>query len=324
MKLKEYGFIHKAISLAAGVCLAYSLACHWLGFLSESKINRVSMLLIFGVFFSFLVFQIVKWGTGFLLENLPSTIFYSCLAAALIIAGVLWWILNPSFENPLISSQAEQAGAQTLTARLWLIGLELSDFVNLTVILFLGELAISSTVRNWQTVVRIIPKLFPLFSPLVLILWLSVILNLGLLITTNQGLTNKLTKLPSNSLIGLDEGSRTFRQNIRVYTVFFTYYPGWTLYVSQDLSGKLRLNYDNLLTRWGRIAAIESVSYPYQISEQEVHDLASYKQVNVENGTGLRYIAILEEEPSHKICLRRNGNFIYIIPISLSPVCESR
>jgi len=206
---------------------------------------------------------------------------------------------------------------------LW-IGLKLSDFLNLTGLLLIGEITVSILASRWKLILPIIPRWLAVFFPLGMLLLVGIAANLAISAKGKLGTLNNLAPLPANGLIALDEGSNTFYENIRVYTILFENYQGWTLITPADLLKKLDIGADGKLKRWGRLAAVENFDYPTDLSMQEMQNLLALKNVNVENGTGLEYIAILEGDSNQKICLRTYVNNVFIVPVSLSPVCESK
>jgi hypothetical protein len=204
------------------------------------------------------------------------------------------------------------------------LGLKLSDFVNLAGLLLISEAAFSILASCWRSILPIIPRWLAVFFPLGMLLFVGILANVVISATGNLGTLNRLTPLPSNGLIALDEGSYTFLENIRVYTVLFEHYQGWTVVAPADLLNKLDIDSGGKLKTWGRIKSIVNVDYPAALSDQEMNNLLTLKNVNVENGLGLHYTAILESDSSQKICFRTYKDTVFIVPVSLSPVCESK
>ena len=304
------------ISIITGLFFAYSISCHWLGFLQESKINRLILILVFGGLCSFIAYLFIRWGFKFLNELVTPK--WIILDSGIALVGALVLTIVFSFLYTNLQTQSSQ-----IISRFWLVGLYFSDFLSLASLLFtLGLILIFIITRKYD--LARIPQLFPLIFPLPLILFICILCNL--VVASNDPLStfNQLVRLPSNSLIGLDQGSRTFKENIRVDAVFFKHYAGWTLIAPKDLLLDLRLNRDVTLLRWGRIASINFAAYPVELSDDEMKDLLSRPAEKVENGLGQRYVAILENDPNHQVCLRVNADLIFIVPVSLSPVCQNR
>jgi hypothetical protein len=200
----------------------------------------------------------------------------------------------------------------------------MSDFVSLAGLLLFGEVILSAIVSHWRLIIRVIPRLSAVIFPFGMALVICLIANLVFSATDNVGAFNQLKPLSSNGLIALDEGSKTFLFNIRVYTVFFEHYPGWTLVTPAELLSQLRLNASGKLQRWGRIGSIVTADYPAALSDQEMRTLLALKNVTVENGAGLHYIAILEDDASRKICFRTYDKDVFVVPVSLSPICGNK
>jgi hypothetical protein len=307
-------------SLGAGLCLAYTAMCHWFGFLSASKNTRLEMFLVFGAIFIFLSWRFLKWGFGFLFENLSLRRFYIFLAAAVVIAGGVVLFVLPAFVNALISSQAQPAGTLTTTLKLLSTALTLSDFVSLAGLLFFAALFLSTVVSRWKLVSRAGPRLLAVFFPLGILLLVCVAANVVLGTMDKGGTYPPLAPVSSNSLLSLDASL----PNIRVYTVFFENYAGWTLVAPANLVSKLKINASGELKTYGRIGSIINADYPADLTDQEMQDLLALKNIDVDNGSGLHYIAILKGDPNRKICLRKYGNDVFVVPVSLSPICGSK
>jgi hypothetical protein len=324
MKLNKGGFWVWPASLGAGFSLAYTTTCHWFGFLSVSKIHRLELLVVFGAIFVFLNWQLLKHGTGKFLENISLRRVYLFLAAAVVIAGVITLVGLPLSQNSLISGQTQTDGTLTPTTRLLWMGLKLADFTSLVSLVFIGEVLLSLLSGCWKSLLPVIQHGLAVFFPVGLLLGVGVVANVAISVTGQLGTLNKLTPLSANGLIALDEGSNTFMENIRVYTILFEHYQDWTLVTPADLLQKLEINAGGRLKRWGRIKSIMTVDYPAALSDQEKNDMLALKHVNVENGLGLHYIAVLEDDSTRKICFRTYQKIIFIVPVSLSPICESR
>jgi hypothetical protein len=324
MILNKAGLRTLAASLVGGFCLAYSTACHWFGFLSASKFNRLEMLFVFGVISFFLSWQVLKIGRGIFLKSISWARFYLFLGAALVIAGAVALVFLSSTQDRLIDSQIKMGGSLTTILRLLWVGLKLSDFVSMAGLLLIGEIIFSNLVSGWRLILPIITRGLAVFFPFGLLLFVGVCTNLVISATGNLGTLNKLSPLSGNGLIALDEGSTTYLENIRVYTILFEHYQGWVLIAPADLLNMLNLDADGKLKTWGRISSIVAVDYPAALSGQEMNDLLALKNENVENGTGLHYIAILEGDANRKICLRTYKENVFVVPVSLSPICESR
>jgi hypothetical protein len=324
MNLNKAGLRIMFASLVGGFCLAYSVACHWFGFLSESKINRLEMLVIFGAIFIVLCWLLVKYGAEIVFDRISRARFYLLLGVAVVVAGAVAQVVLPSTQNRLISAQIPVGASLTSTTRLLWMALKLSDFASVAGLLFIGEVAFSILASRWKYILPIIPRWSAVFFPLGLLLFVGVISNLVISATGKLGALNNLAPLSANGLIALDEGSNTFLENIRVYTILFEHYQGWTLITPADLLKKLDFEAGGKLKSWGRIKSIVTVDYPAALTNQEMNDLLALKNVNVENGTGLHYVAILEDDASRKICFRTFQETVFIVPLSLSPVCESK
>jgi hypothetical protein len=324
MNLNKAGFRVLSTSLVGGFCLAYSAACHWFGFLSASKINRLELLFIFGAIFIVFSWQFLKYGSGIFLKEVSRPRFYLFLGASLVIAGVITLVVLPSSQNRLISSLISGNATLTASTRVLWIGLKLSDFICLAGLLLIVEIALSILAGRWKWLLPIISRWLAVFFPLGLLMFAGVVANLTISATGKLGTLNKLTLLPENGLIALDEGSNTYSENIRVYTILFKNYQGWTLVTPVDLVDKLDIDAGGRLKSWGRIGSIVTVNYPTELSDQEMKDLLALKNVNEENGSGLHYVAILEDDSARKICFRTHKETVFIVPVSLSPVCESR
>jgi hypothetical protein len=304
-------------SALAGLCLAYSFACHWLGFLSESKVNRLSMLLVFGGLLTFLVYLFIRWAIPCLTADLSRRFGLLIAGVALTIALAAIALMTIRFpETWLVNAQA--------SSRLWVVGLFMADFMDLAGLIFSLGLILASALMHRKALIGAAPRLARVLFPLPLFFLLTIILNLVVATNDRSSAMNTLARMPSNDLIGLDEGSRTFKENIRVDAVFFTHYMGWRLIAPKELVASLRLDRDQTLIRWGRIASIRYASYPGSLSPAEMEALFAEPYVNVENGSGKRFIAVLADDPNHQVCLRVNGDFIFIVPVILSPVCVSQ
>jgi hypothetical protein len=304
------------ISVIIGLYFAYSISFHWFGFLQESKINRLSLILLFGGLCSFIAYFFIRWGFKFLHELVTPK--WIKLVSGIALAGALVLTFVLSFSFTKLQTQSSE-----VISRFWLVGLYFSDFLSLASLLFaLGLISIFIITRKYD--LARIPRFFPLIFPLPLILLICILFNLVHASNDQLSTINQLIRLPSNSLIGLDQGSRTFKENIRVDAVFFKHYAGWTLIAPKDLLLDLKLNRDGTLLRWGRIASITFAAYPFELSDDEMNDLLSRPSEKVENGLGQRYVAILENDPNHQVCLRVKADLIFIVPVSLSPVCQFR
>jgi len=324
MKLSKAELWILPASLATGSCLAYSTICHWFGFLSNSKINRLEMLLVFGVIFLFLSWQLLKRGSIIRFVKISRRKIYLFIGAAVVVAAAVALFVLPPSQNSLISSQTKPDGLISSPLRLLWIGLRLSDFASLAVLLFLGEVILSTMVNAWGLILPVLPRLSPVLFPLVLILLASVVANVVISATDSVGMLHQLTPLSSNGMIALDEGSNTFLKNIRVYTILFENFEGWTLITPRALSDKLEINSASKLRRWGRVGSVVTYDYPTDLSSQAEKDLLALKNVTVENGEGVQYIAILVNDPNRKICFRTYEDIVFIVPVSLSPICEHK
>jgi hypothetical protein len=324
MNLNKAGFLTFCTSLVGGFCLAYSVICHWFGFLAESKINRLEMLVVFGAIFIFLSWQLVNYAFGIFPGRISRARFYLFLGVAVAVAGAVGLVVLPSTQNPLISAQIPASAGPTSTMRLLWMALKLSDFASVAGLFLIGEVTLSILASRLMVILPVIPRGLAVFFPLGLLLLVGVLSNLVISATGQLGALNKLSPLPANGLIALDEGSNTFSENIRVYAVFLENFQGWTLVTPADLLDKLDVDAGGRLKSWGRIKTIVTVDYPAALSDQEMNNLLDYKNVNVDNGTGLHYVAILKDDPSHEICFRTYKATVFVVPVSLSPVCVSK
>ena len=320
MKPNKSAFVIWTVSLGAGLCLAYSTACHWFGFLSGSKNIRLELLLILGAIFFFLSWSVLKSWSGSLITNISKQRLYLFLGAGAVIAGVLGlWVLSP-FQNSLFSGQAQPGEPLPTTVRLLSTGLKLSDFASLAVLFFFVAMILSTAVSRWGLISRVFPRLLAVFFPLGAVLLIGLLANLVIPAPDQAGMSSRLKPLSSNGLLALDAALR----NIRVDTIFFENYPGWTLVAPADLMDKLKINISGELITYGRVGSIVTMNYPADLSEQEMKELRPLKNVDVDNGSDLHYIAILANDPDKKICLRKYENEVFIVPVSLSPICENK
>jgi hypothetical protein len=324
MKLNKAAFLILCTSLLGGFCLAYSVICHWFGFLAESKINRLEMLVVFGAVFIFLSWQLVKYAFGILPGRISRARLYWLIGAAVAAAGAVGLLVLPATQNRLIAAQMPAGAALTSALRLLWVALKLSDFASLAGLFLIGEVTFSILAGRWKLILPVMRGGLAVFFPVGLLLLVGVLSNLAISATSQLGALNKLSPLPANDLIALDEGSNTFSENIRVYAVFFENYPGWTLVTPAALLDKLDVDAGGRLKSWGRIKTIFTFDYPAALSDREMKNLLAYKNVNVENGSGLHYIAILEKDASRKVCFRTYQGSVFVVPVSLSPVCESK
>jgi len=204
--------------------------------------------------------------------------------------------------------------------RLLSTGLKLSDFASLAGLFFFGGMILSTAVSRWGLISRVFPRLLAVFFPLGAVLLLGLLANLVIPAPDQAGMSSRLKPLSSNGLLALDAALR----NIRVDTIFFENYPGWTLVAPADLMDKLKINISGELITYGRVGSIVTMNYPADLSEQEMKELRPLKNVDVDNGSDLHYIAILANDPDKKICLRKYENEVFIVPVSLSPICENK
>jgi len=320
MKLNKAGFWVWPVSLGAGFSLAYSTACHWFGFLSASKINRLEMLLAFGVIFTILSWQLLKRGYGILFGKLSRKKFYWYLGVALVIAGTAALFGLPPLQNSLIP---QQGGNLTTIMRFMAAGLRVADFISLAGLLLPGEALLTTIVNNWGPITGFIHKAATVSPALGIVLVFCVLANLYVSVKDKEGSLRQLKPLPSNSLLSL-VWTKAYMEKARGYTLFFEHYPGWTLVAPAGLLDKMGINAADKLVRWGRLVSVVNADYPTGLSRQEMQDLLALRNVNIENGSGLQYIAILEEDSDRNICLRTYKNNVLIVPVSLSPICESK
>jgi hypothetical protein len=323
MKLNKAGFWVWPASLCAGFSLAYSIACHWFGFLSASKINRLEMLLGFGVIFSNLSWKLIKRGSGPFFEKISRRRFYLYLGAAVVIGGAAALFVLPLSQNSLITQQAQQGGALTPTVRFLWIGLKLADFASLTGLLVVSAAIFTTVVNRWGAITRFLQKMVFVSPVLVIVLIACLATNLYISASDKEGTLHQLKPLPSNSLLSL-VWTKAYMKKARGYTILFENYPGWTLVAPIDLLEKMGINKTDKLQRWGRLGSVVNADYPTDLSIRDVQGLLALKNVHVDNGAGLQYVAILEGDSNRNICLRTYKNNVFIVPVSLSPVCVSK
>jgi hypothetical protein len=320
MKRYKSVFVIWTANLGAALCLAYSTMCHWFGFSSESKNNRLELLLIFGAIFFFLSWWVLKSWSAALFANISRQRLYLFLGAAAVIAGAFGLLVLPPSQNALFSGHAQPGETLTTTMRLLSIGLKLSDFASLAGLFFFGEMILSKAVSCWGLITGVFPRLLAVFFPLGAVLLIGLLANLIIPAPDQAGMSSRLKPLSSNDLLAVDAALR----NIRVDTIFFENYAGWTLVAPADLLDKLKINISGELISYGRIGSIVTMDYPADLSDQEMKELRALKNVDVDNGSDLHYIAILENDANKKICLRTHKNEVFIVPISFSPICENR
>jgi hypothetical protein len=323
MKLNKAGLWVWPASLGAGFSLAYSTACHWFGFLSASKTNRVEMLAGFGVIFSVLCWLFLKRGPGIFSAKISWRQFYAYLGAALVVAGAAAVFVLPLAQNPLILQQAQAGGTLTTITRFLWMGLKLTDFVSLAGLLLIVEITLSVIVSHWGSILHFIRREASVSPAMGIVLVFCLLANLYFSTTDKQGTLRHLKPLPSNSLLSL-VWTKGYMKKARGYTLLFENYPGWTLVAPGSLLQKMGINDTDGLKRWGRLGSVVTVDYPTDLSKQEMQALSVLKRVTVENGSGLHYIAILQGDTNRNICLRTYKNDVFMVPVSLSPVCEGR
>ena len=282
------------------------------------------MLVIFGAIFIVLCWLLVKYGAEIVFERISRARFYFLLGVAVVVAGAVGLLVLPAPQKRLVAAQIPAGAGLTSTTHLLWMALKLSDFVSVAGLFLIGEGMLSILASRWKLILPVIPRGLAVFVPLGLLSLVGVLANLVISATGQLGALNKLSPLPANGLIALDEGSNTFSENIRVYAVFFENYQGWTLVTPAALLDKLDVDAGGRLKSWGRIKTIVTFDYPAALSAQEMKNLLAYKNVNVENGEGLHYIAILENDASRKVCFRTYQGSVIVVPLSLSPVCESK
>jgi hypothetical protein len=319
MKLNKAGFWVWPASLGAGFCLAYSVACHWFGFLLAAKRNRLEMLLAFGAIFCILSWQLVKRGSGFFSEKKSGRKFYFILGTAVLIAGAAAVFVLPLSQISLIP----QSPQTTIMRWMW-IGLRLADFVSLVCVLLLVEVILSLNENQRGSILRLIYGKTTVSPALGIVLIFCLSANLYISVKDKTGVLHHMKPLSSNSLLSVVWNQPLYMAKARGYTILFEHYQGWTLVAPARLLEKMAINQSEELQRWGRLGKVVTADYPTVLSEQEMQALLALKKVNVNNESGLRYTAILVGDSSHKVCLRTYTNRIFFVPVSLSPICESK
>jgi hypothetical protein len=315
MKLNKDGLWVWPASLVAGFSLAYSTACHWFGFLLASKINRLVMLLAFGAIFSILSWLLVKRGSGYFSEKFNRRRFFLYLGAALVIAGAATFFIIPQQALPVRSLTT---GIQIL----W-TALKLADFVSLVGLLLFSGAILITIVSHWAGICRFFHRTAAASPTLGVVLVFCLFANLYISATDKAGTLHQLKPLPSNNLISL-VWSKTYMTKARGYTLLFEQYQGWTLIAPAALLKKMKIDDTNALMRWGRLGTVVTADYLTNLSLQEMNDLLVLKNVKVQNGSGLQYIAVLEGDANRKICLRTYVKKVFFVPVALSPICESK
>jgi hypothetical protein len=263
-------------------------------------------------------------GSKYLFDNVSRHSFFILLGSAGLVAGIAALFLLPPAQNQVISSQIQPDQTLPPTLRLLWFGFRLSDFASLAGLLVYVEGVAWTIVRQWSLFRRTFLRLLAVFFPLGIVLIGGVIANLAVSAASPVSSFNQLPRLSSKSLIALDQGSNTFLRNIRVYTILFENYPGWVMVAPAKLVGHLGLNSMGKLTRWGRIGSLVTADYSPVLTAGEMNDLLALKNVVVDNGEGLHYIVVLENDPNRKICLRTYKKTVFVVPVSFSPICESK
>jgi hypothetical protein len=204
------------------------------------------------------------------------------------------------------------------------ISLRLADFVSLVCVLLLVEVILSLNENQRGSILRLIHGKTTVSPALGIVLIFCLSANLYISVKDKTGVLHHMKPLSSNSLLSVVWNQPLYMAKARGYTILFEHYQGWTLVAPARLLEKMAINQSEELQRWGRLGKVVTADYPTVLSEQEMQALLALKKVNVNNESGLRYTAILVGDSSHKVCLRTYTNRIFFVPVSLSPICESK
>jgi hypothetical protein len=319
MKLNKARIWVWTASLGAGFCLTYSVACHWFGFLSAAKSDRLELLVAFGAIFCLLSWQLLKRAAGFFSEKMTGKKFYLFLGAALLIAAVAAVFVLPLSQISLIPQPP-----QTRILRWMWIGLRLADFVSLACVLLLVEVILSLNENQRASIASFIHRKTTVSPVLGIALIFCLSANLYISVINKTGMLHHPQPLSSNSLLSLAWNQPYVGTKVRAYALLFEHYQGWTLVAPAHLLDVMGIDQSDELKRWGRIGNVITADYPTVLSTQDMQALLNLKKVNVNNESGLRYTAILVGDSSRKVCLRTYTNRIFFVPVSLSPICENR